>query len=57
MELTRLLEVFYLDIKSFLNTVCEQIKYKPVRPGISEELEQHISEVKVNFIYWVYYQK
>ena len=50
MELTKLLEVFYLDIKSFLNTVCEQIKYKPVRPGISDELEQHINDVKEEYI-------
>lgn len=39
-----------MDIKNFLNTVCEQIKYKPVRPGISEELEQHISEIKEEYI-------
>ena len=42
--------MFYLDIKSFLNTVCEQIKYKPVRPGISDELEQHINDVKEEYI-------
>ena len=42
--------MFYLDIKSFLNTVCEQIKYKPVRPGISDELEQHIKDVKEEYI-------
>lgn len=39
-----------MDIKSFLNTVCEQIKYKPIRPGISEELEQHINDVKEEYI-------
>ena len=39
-----------MDIKSFLNTVCEQIKYKPVRPGISDELEQHINDVKEEYI-------
>lgn len=39
-----------MDIKSFLNTVCEQIKYKPVRPGISDELEQHIKDVKEEYI-------
>lgn len=42
--------MFYLDIKSFLNTVCEQIKYKPVRTGISEELEQHINDLKEEYI-------
>ena len=39
-----------MDIKSFLNTVCEQIKYKPVIPGISDELEQHINDVKEEYI-------
>ena len=50
MELIKLLEVFCLDAKNFLNTVCEQIKYKPVRPGIAEELEQHINDVKEDYI-------
>lgn len=35
-----------MDIKSFLNTVCKQIKYEPVRNGIYEELEQHVNEIK-----------
>ena len=39
-----------MDIKNFLNTVCEQIKYKPVRNGISEELEQHIKDIKEEYI-------
>ena len=42
--------MFYLDIKSFLNTVCREIKYEPVRNGISEELEQHINEIKEEYI-------
>ena len=42
--------MFYLDIKSFLNKVCEEIKYKPARKGISEELELHIQEIKEDFI-------
>lgn len=50
MELIKLLGVFYLNVKNFLNTVCEQIKYKPVRPGIAEELEQHINDVKEEYI-------
>ena len=29
-----------MDIKNFLDTVCEQIKYKPVRESISEELKK-----------------
>ena len=39
-----------MDIKSFLNKVCEEIKYKPARKGISEELELHIQEIKEDFI-------
>ena len=35
-----------MNAKSFLNKVCEEIKYKPVRNGIFEELEQHINEIK-----------
>ena len=39
-----------MDIKSFLNKVCEEIKYKPVRKGISEELKSHIQEIKEEYI-------
>ncbi len=39
-----------MDIKNFLNKVCEEIKYKPVRKGISEELKSHIQEVKEEYI-------
>ncbi len=39
-----------MDIKSFLNTVCREIKYESVRNGISEELEQHINEIKEEYI-------
>lgn len=46
MELIKLLEVLYLNAKNFLNKVCEEIKYRPVRNGIFEELEQHINEIK-----------
>jgi len=38
--------VFYLNTKEFLNTVCEQLKYKPARKPISEELENHIEDIK-----------
>lgn len=43
-------EVFHLQIKEFLNIVCEQIKYKPIRNSISEELKNHIEESKENYI-------
>ena len=33
-----------MQIKDFLNSVCEQIKYKPIRESISEELKNHIEE-------------
>lgn len=39
-----------MDIKSFLTTVCNQIKYKPIRENISEELKGHIEEAKEEFI-------
>lgn len=39
-----------MDIKSFLNKVCDEIKYKPVRKGVSEELELHIQEIKEDYI-------
>ena len=42
--------MFHLQIKEFLNAVCEQIKYKPIRNSISEELENHIEESKENYI-------
>ena len=38
--------MFYLNTKEFLNTVCEQLKYKPARKPISEELENHIEDIK-----------
>lgn len=38
--------MFYLKINTFLEKVCEQIKYKPIRKTISEELEQHLLEIK-----------
>lgn len=39
-----------MDIKEFLNTVCNQIKYKPVRESISDELKNHIEEVKEELV-------
>lgn len=42
--------MFHLQIKEFLNSVCEQIKYKPARESISEELKNHIEELKENYV-------
>ena len=42
--------MFYLDIKTYLNNVCKEIKYEPAKKAISEELELHIKEVKENYI-------
>lgn len=39
-----------MDIKNFLSKVCNEIKYKPARQSISEELELHIQELKENYI-------
>lgn len=33
-------------IKEFLEKVCNEIKYKPIQSDISEELENHIEEIK-----------
>ena len=39
-----------MQIKDFLNTVCEQIKYKPIRQNIADELENHVEEIKESYI-------
>ena len=39
-----------MQIKEFLYSVCEQIKYKPIRESIAEELKNHIEESKENHI-------
>ena len=39
-----------MQIKEFLNCICEQIKYKPVREEISKELEDHINDIKEDLI-------
>ena len=39
-----------MDIKSFLNNVCKEIKYEPAKKSISEELELHIKEIKEDYI-------
>ena len=38
--------MFYLNTKEFLDNVCSNIKYKPARKQIVEELKIHIDEVK-----------
>lgn len=35
-----------MNVKEFLNNVSNQIKYKPIRGIIIEELEEHIDEIK-----------
>lgn len=39
-----------MNIKNFINEVCNQIKYKPAKKEIANELEQHINELKENYI-------
>lgn len=39
-----------MNIKNFLNIVSEEIKYKPVRKNIEEEMKLHIEECKEGFI-------
>lgn len=39
-----------MQIKEFLNCVCEQIKYKPICHQISEEMENHLKESKESFM-------
>ena len=39
-----------MQINEFLNSVCEQIKYKPIRNIIAEELKDHIEDKKEELI-------
>lgn len=39
-----------MKAKDFLNDICNQIKYKPIRNEISEEFKNHIEEQKENYI-------
>lgn len=39
-----------MQIKEYLNCVCEQIKYKPAREDISKELQSHIEDIKNCYI-------
>lgn len=42
--------MFHLQIKEYLNSICEQIKYKPIRGEISKEIEGHIVDLKQEYI-------
>lgn len=42
--------MFHLQIKDFLDKVCNEIKYKPIRKEIGQELENHIEEAKEEFM-------
>ena len=42
--------MFHLQIKEYLNEICEQIKYKPVRKEIAKEIEDHINDIKEDLI-------
>ena len=39
-----------MQIKEYLENVCNEIKYKPIRNEISKELENHIEEAKEEYI-------
>ena len=39
-----------MNIKGFLDNVCQEIKYKPVRQGIADEIENHMQEIKEEYM-------
>ena len=39
-----------MQIKDFLDKVCNEIKYEPIRKEIGQELENHIEEAKEEFM-------
>lgn len=39
-----------MQISEFIENVCKQIKYKPIRKDIAEELTVHIREIKEEYI-------
>lgn len=41
-----------MQIKEFLEDVCNEIKYKPIRTEISKEIENHIEEQKEEYMYY-----
>ena len=42
--------MFLLQISEFIEIVCRQIKYKPIRSDIAEELTTHMGEIKEEYI-------
>lgn len=42
--------MFHLQIREFLNNVCEQIKYKPIRGEIAQEMENHLKETAESLV-------
>lgn len=39
-----------MQIREFLNNVCEQIKYKPIRGEIAQEIENHLKETTESLV-------
>ncbi len=39
-----------MNINTFLDLLCNEIKYKPIRNDIAEELKNHINEIKQEYI-------
>lgn len=39
-----------MQIREYLKSICEQIKYKPIREEISNEIEVHIIDLKQEYI-------
>ena len=39
-----------MKINTFLDSVCNEIRYKPIRKDIAEELKNHINELKSDYI-------
>ena len=39
-----------MKINTFLDSVCNEIRYKPIRKDIAEELRNHINEIKQEYI-------
>jgi len=46
-----------LEIKNFIENVCNQIKYKPARKEVAEEIELHLEEIKNNYLCKGYKEK
>ena len=46
-----------MKIKNFIDNVCNQIKYKPARKDIAEELQLHIEDIKDNYLCKGYQEK